>query len=621
LRCRFDNLVDGSAFCLEGFRGQLSAWRASKVPALLRQVERAAAKGWHAAGFVAYEAAPAFDPALGVRPHPGEDRSVMPLACFGLFEKRRDVAPVEPLREPLGEQGEWRAEIDPHRHAASVAAVKEAIASGLTYQVNLTQRLRRPYEGDPFLLYRQLAGSQAGAYHAYLATPSWAVACGSPELFFSLSDGVVTTRPMKGTAPRGRWPEEDRASAVALRSSPKERAENVMIVDLLRNDLGRVAAFGSVEVPALWELERYPTVWQLTSTVRARLEVRREPLGLADLFAALFPCGSVTGAPKPSTMGLIARLEPSVRGVYCGAVGYVAPPDRPGLRNPPEACFGVAIRTAVVDRTHRVAIYGTGGGITWDSDSSAEWAEQVAKATLLTRTSATRPFSLLETMRYEPKGTCAASPVVNLKGHLRRLCSSAHYFGFPFSAELARRHLASAVAGANSPLRVRLRLEPTGALSAEAEPFERGQGSPLRLALDEEPVDHLDPMLCHKTTRRAPYDLRAARHPDADDVILVNDRGEVTETTRANLLVLLEGRWWTPPLDCGLLPGIERARLLTRGMVAERVIGVAALHRAESLATVSSLRGWRAATLVEASSPARHATGPRSAASVILGDD
>jgi para-aminobenzoate synthetase/4-amino-4-deoxychorismate lyase len=619
LRCRFDNLVDGSAFCLEGFRGLLSAWRATEVPELLRQVERAAARGWHAAGFVAYEAAPAFDPALRVWPDGGAGRSVVPLACFGLFEERRDVAPVEPLSGPPGDQGEWRAEIDPDRHAASVAAVKEAIASGLTYQVNLTQRLRRNYRDDPMLLYRQLAGSQAGAYHAYLATPSWAVACGSPELFFSLSDGVVTARPMKGTAPRGRWPEEDRVSAVALRSSPKERAENVMIVDLLRNDLGRVAAFGSVEVPALWELERYPSVWQLTSTVRARLDGGRERLGLADLFAALFPCGSVTGAPKPSTMSLIAGLEPSPRGVYCGAVGYVAPPDRPGLTNLPEACFAVAIRTAVVDRIHRVATYGTGGGITWDSDSSAEWAEQVAKATLLTRPSASHRFSLFETMRYQPEGACGASRIINLKGHLRRLCSSAHYFGFPFSAESARRHLASTVAGANSPLRVRLRLEPTGALSAEAEPLDSGQGSPLRLALDDEPVDHLDPMLCHKTTRRAPYDLRVARHPDADDVILVNDRGEVTETTRANLLVLLEGQWWTPPLDCGLLPGIERARLLTRGTVVERVISVAALHRAEGLATVSSLRGWRAATLVEASSRASRARGPRATAGRHLG--
>lgn len=383
MRCRFDDLAAGTAFALEGFRGQLTTHRADEVPELLRQVEQAAARGWYAAGFVAYEAAPGFDPALSVRACSPGDMS-LPLACFGLFEGRRDVTPVAPcgpasprssVSRSRPDTQQWRPEVDATGFGAAVAQVKEAIAGGLTYQVNLTQRLWRRREGDPLQLYRQLAGAQAGAYHAYLATATWAVACGSPELFFSLERGLVTTRPMKGTAERGRWPEEDRQRAAALRSSAKERAENVMIVDLLRNDLGRVAAFGSVEVPALCELERYPTVWQLTSTVQARVQ----GAGLADVFGALFPCGSVTGAPKPRTMALIAALERSARGVYCGAVGYVAPPG-----SSPEARFAVAIRTATVDRVRGVAAYGTGGGITWDSEVGAEWAEQWAKARVLT---------------------------------------------------------------------------------------------------------------------------------------------------------------------------------------------------------------------------------------------
>jgi para-aminobenzoate synthetase/4-amino-4-deoxychorismate lyase len=371
LRCRFDDLAAGRAFRLAGLGGQLRTDSAGEVPDLVEEVERATGRGWHAAGFVAYEAAPAFDAALQVR---AREQSSIPLACFGLFRERREVPPVVPLGGPEGTC--WEPEMDASEHEAAVAAVKDAIAFGLTYQVNLTQRLRRRWPGDPYRLYRRLAGSQAGAYHAYLATSTWAVACGSPELFFSLEGGIATTRPMKGTAPRGRTPEEDRARASALRFSAKERAENVMIVDLLRNDLGRVAAFGSVEVEDLLRLEAYPTVWQLTSTVRARVG----EAGLARLFGALFPCGSVTGAPKPQTMALIAALERSARGVYCGAVGYAAPKGRL-----PEARFAVAIRTAVVDRVGGVASFGTGGGITWDSEPEGEWAEQQAKAAAIAR--------------------------------------------------------------------------------------------------------------------------------------------------------------------------------------------------------------------------------------------
>ena len=579
VRCRFDDLVAGTAFELVGLQRELFATRVEEVPELLVELEHETSVGRYAAGFVAYEAAPAFDSALRVRED--EATSSLPLAWFAVFAERRECAVVEPLAVPIG--GPWVSEIDEEAYGETFDAVKQQIEAGWTYQVNLSSRLRRSYDADPYLLYRQLATAQEGAYHGYLETASWAVACGSPELFFSLDGDVVTSRPMKGTAARGRWPVEDMAQAAGLLASPKERAENVMIVDLIRNDLGRVAVFGSVEVPELFALERYPTLWTLTSTVRARLN---SSTSLSSVFGALFPCGSVTGAPKASTMGLIARLERSARGVYCGAIGYVAPPG-----SSPSAQFAVGIRTAVLDRTAHIATYGTGSGVTWDSTASAEWAEIATKATVLGSVPA--HFGLFETMRYEP-----SEGIVNLSRHLSRLGRSAAYFGFPFARGDAVRTLEAALADLPEVSRVRLDLDRSGAIRAEVEPLAAVKELPLRLELDTEPVDPSDPMLFHKTTERSVYDLRAVRHPNADDVVLVNGAGEVTETSRANLLVQLGGRWWTPRLEAGLLPGIERGRLIDAGEVAERAITVDELRRADAIETVSSLRGRRPAVFV-----------------------
>ncbi|MHB8505616.1 MAG: aminodeoxychorismate synthase component I [Acidimicrobiales bacterium] len=392
-RCRFDDAAGWrrQSWELAGPVGELVAVAADEVAAVLGAAEAEARRGRFAAGFVAYEAAPGLDRSLTVRP-PAEGGAALPLAWFGVFEQRRAVAPLSPApAPPAGPSGEpvgpvrrpqWHPEIGAAEHAAAVGAIREAIAAGDVYLVNLTTRLRRPWSGeDPFELYRRLVAAHAGGFHAYLETPDWAVACGSPELFIELGDGVVTTRPMKGTAPRGRWVAEDLARAEALHRDPKERAENVMVVDLLRNDLGRIAVAGGVEVLRLWQVERYPTVWQLTSTVRAALP---PSAGLVDVFRAAFPSGSVTGAPKVSAMRTIAALERSPRGVYCGAVGLVAP-GRSGPGGAPHARFAVAIRTAAFDRRRGVAEYGTGGGVTFDSDAAAEWAELLVKADGLRR--------------------------------------------------------------------------------------------------------------------------------------------------------------------------------------------------------------------------------------------
>ena len=270
---------------------------------------------------------------------------------------------------------DWRPDWSDADHRRAVERVRERIAAGDTYQVNLTDRLRAPFDGDPTELYADLAAAQAGAHNAYLDLGRHVLASASPELFFDWDGDVLRTRPMKGTAARGFSPDDDRRRGEELRSSAKERAENLMIVDLLRNDVSRVARVGSVDVPALFELEGYPTVWQLTSEITART---RADVGLVDVFRALFPCGSVTGAPKRASMQIVCELEPAPRGVYCGAIGLVAPPGGPF-----RARFGVAIRTAVVDRERRTAVYGAGGGITWGSDPAAERAELLAKAAIL----------------------------------------------------------------------------------------------------------------------------------------------------------------------------------------------------------------------------------------------
>jgi para-aminobenzoate synthetase/4-amino-4-deoxychorismate lyase len=355
-----------------------------------------------------------------------------------------------------------------------------------------------------------------------------------------------------------------------------------MIVDLLRNDLGRIAEVGSVRVDELFSLERYPTVWQLTSQVSARIQ---PGTGLLDLFRALFPCGSVTGAPKRSTMQLIDVLEPTPRGIYCGAVGLVAPPSARF-----RARFNVAIRTVVVDRTSGQSVYGAGGGITWGSEAAAERAELHAKAAVLAHD--VTEHQLLETLAFGP-----GEGLRHLDRHLARMADSADWAGFRFDRAGVLAAVRRAVERCTEPARVRILLSRAGQVEVDLVAMPPVDARPVRLALDDDPVDDADPWLQHKTTRRDVYLTRALRHPEADDVVLLNQRGEVTETTIGNLAVRLDGRWCTPPTTSGCLPGVERGRLLEQGVLHERVLHAADLLAAEDLAVVSSLRGWRSATL------------------------
>jgi para-aminobenzoate synthetase/4-amino-4-deoxychorismate lyase len=586
IEARFDDLTgEAPSFRLSDPAGVLEAMRPDEVVPTLAAAEGAAARGLWVAGFVTYEAAPGLDPSLVVRARePGDPFSRLPLAWFAMFQQRQETVLPSPRDDEAPASDAWVPSIGRERYDDAIARIREHIAAGDTYQVNHTLRLRSTVRGDERGLYRDLCFAQRGAHAAYVNAGRYRILSASPELFFRLDGDRLTTRPMKGTAPRGRFLAEDEAIRERLTASVKDRAENAMIVDLLRNDLGRISRTGSVGWTKTFEPERFETVWQLTSTVSSELE---PGTGLADVFRALFPSGSITGAPKVRTMGLIAELEDSPRGVYCGAVGFLAPANA----GSPSASFNVAIRTVVVDAETHVAEYGVGGGITYDSSAAGEFDETVAKARVLV--ARRPPFELLESMRRDP-----GEPIHGLEHHVERLRSSAAYFGFAFDETDVRAVMATAGAGSDRPVKIRMRLARGGKIEMSSAPLDRGAPEPVRLALDDVPMDPTDVFLFHKTTRRRLYEDARTRHPDADDTLLVNTRGEITETSVANVAAKTDGRWWTPPLDAGLLPGIERAALLADGTIAERAIGVAQAKEAEGLAVFSSVRGWRLAVLI-----------------------
>ena len=544
------------------------------------------------------EAAAAFG--LSVHP-PAEDSP--PLLWFGLFRRREEVrspslreglgegAAEDPLPNPLPEGegvrlsahrfGSWQHPLDFPAYAAALDAIKAAIARGDTYQANYTFPLRAGFEGDPWALFAALSAAQRADFGAYLDLGRFVICSASPELFFRLDGDRILSRPMKGTAPRGLTTAADRAQIDWLRRSEKNRAENVMIVDMIRNDLGRVARVGSVAVPTLFAVERYPTLLQMTSTVTARSDAT-----LSDILAAAFPCASITGAPKKRTMALLTALEPQSRGVYTGAIGAILPGRR--------AQFNVAIRTVVLDRARGAAVYGVGSGIVWDSDAAAEFEECRLKTRVLSVPPA-RPFRLLESLRWTP-----AEGYALREEHLRRLADSAEYFGYPLALAAAAARLDALAAGLAGPAKVRLLADAAGQIEAEARPLADGAlPQPARLGLARQPVSSADVWLYHKTTRREVYEAARAGRPDCDAVALWNERGELTEATASNLVLVLDGRAWTSPVSAGLLAGTLRARLLAAGEITERTLTPGDLTRAEGIWLINSVRGWQAARFVD----------------------
>lgn len=564
----------------------ITATSVEEVRAALVEVDREVTRGAYAAGFVAYEAAAAFG--LPCAEPPGQ----LPLVCFGLFESSQIDALTRLPRGAPVQLGGWRPSIDPTAYRDAIRQIKARIEAGDTYQINYTFRLAADFEGDPRTLMRELHAAQGGEWNAYLQTPGYAICSASPELFLSLDGGRMECRPMKGTAPRGFWPTQDLARAEALRGSEKNRAENVMIVDMVRNDVGRLATVGTVRADPLFAVERYPLQWQLTSTVKADVTTR----SLLRIFEAMFPSGSVTGAPKHSAMRIIQELETTPRGVYTGAIGYVSPHGR--------AHFNVAIRTVVVDRDRRVAEFGVGSGVVWDSVAGDEYEECLVKAQMLSPAAPQRRhvpsyvvadppgFRLLETLLWMP-----GSGFALLDRHLDRLTASAACFGFAVDPAEVRAMLANAVEDLAGPSRVRIQLEPDGGLLCEAVDLVP-LPSPMTIALAGEPIDRFDLFLYHKTTRRGVYDRARAQRPDVHTVILWNEAGEVTEATDFNVVVELDGRRVTPPIDCGVLPGTFRAELLESGEIVEARVMKDDLRRARRIQLINSVRGAVEAVLV-----------------------
>ncbi len=551
----------------------ITAERTDQVMSALQKLDAAVNEGFAAAGFIAYEAAPGLDVAL-------ETAALDPAPClwFGVYERVIRVPELPAAREEY-RLGPWELPCTEEDYHHAIRTIRDYIAAGDTYQVNFTMPLQTTFEGDPEALFAALCRAQPTDHGAYLDTGDTAVCSASPELFFSLDGRELTCRPMKGTAARGLTYDEDRRQAERLQHSEKNRAENVMIVDMIRNDLGRIAEPGSVDVPDLFSVEKYPTVYQMTSTVSALSDA-----SFSEIIQALFPCSSITGAPKVRTMQIIRELEPAPRGLYTGSIGYLLPGR--------QAKFNVAIRTPVINRKQGSAAYGVGGGIVWDSRSETELEECRTKASFLTQPPV--DCNLFETLRYEPE-----TGYFLLDYHIRRLLCSAEYLSLPITGDAVIAELQAAAPGQGAQATVvKLTLDRRGGLNVErrsAPPF--NPATPWRTELATTPVDANDWTLYHKTTNRQTY-LDAREHrPRADDVILWNADREVTESTIANVVAEKDKQLITPPITCGLLPGTFRAYLLDNNIVREQKLTISDLTHADKFYLVNAVRGWMPAEL------------------------
>ncbi|RRN67488.1 aminodeoxychorismate synthase component I [Peribacillus simplex] len=529
-----------------------------------QKVQEAIDQGHYAAGYLSYEAAPAFEKSFKVK-----DGAKMPLLWFGIFDKPEELPEKMPGAFKLAE---WRSEMDSTTYHSGFQKIKSEIEKGNTYQVNYTMRLQSKFEGDDFAFFDRLKRAQRSNYSAYLNVGTHRILSASPELFFRWEDGQLITRPMKGTVKRGTTLKMDQFNADWLAASEKNQAENYMIVDLLRNDLGMIAEPGSVKVPQLKEIEKYPTVWQMTSTITADT---KPGTTIIDIFKALFPCGSITGAPKIKTMEIITDIENSPREVYCGAIGYITPES--------EAVFNVPIRTVVIEKETGNAEYGVGGGITWDSELTEEYDEAFLKAKLLT---VERPaYELLESMKLSD------GEYYLLNDHIDRMKQSADYFNYQFS-ELKLRDELQKYADLNQGKlqKVRVLLKENGEMEVSGQAI-KPLDSELTAILAETPISSGNPFLFHKTTNRDVYEGFQKNNPDFDDVLLWNEEGFITEFSNGNVVVKINGDYYTPPVESGLLAGTFRQGLIRKKEIKEKPILKADLNSAEEIWFINSVRG------------------------------
>jgi para-aminobenzoate synthetase / 4-amino-4-deoxychorismate lyase len=520
----------------------LTARTVDEVAPLLDALRSAKTRGLHAAGFLAYDASAALLPHLKSPPEGL-------LAWFGLFEQYQEFNTDTITSKLANPDGAWLSSLRPGisraEYEAAFAKCQEYITAGDIYQANLTFPLSADYAGDPLALYAALRPRAAAGYGGVIWTGERHYLSFSPELFFALKGQRVTTKPMKGTASRRADPVADAAEAENLRTDPKQRAENLMIVDLLRNDLSRVCAPGSVAVPELFHVESYPTVHQMTSTVTGTLP---ETADAIEVIKALFPCGSITGAPKIRSMQIISEVEAAPRSVYCGSIGRI---DANG-----NAAFNVAIRTFTLCEEAKTVSLGLGSGIVADSDEAVEWAECLAKGDFAKVSG--YGFDLIETMRFEP-----AHGIKRLQLHLERIKASAQEFGFEFDRHAVRNRLHAATFHLDSLSKIRLLLSKSGAVAIEIRPLD-DPAEIWRVAVVPLPVDSSDFRLFHKTTDRAFYD-DARTASDADEVVFSDTGGFLTEGSITALFVERDGKLLTPPLSRGALPSVLRRELIESG--------------------------------------------------------
>ena len=533
-----------------------------QVEALLKEVETYQEAGFYAVGYVSYEAAPAFEKKFAVHPAPlmGEY-----LLYFTIHEEV-ETLPFPEHYEAVDLPANWKEEVEAPAYQEAIETIHHHIRQGDTYQVNYTVQLSQELEADPLAIYNRLVVEQKAHYNAFIQHDDVSILSISPELFFEQDDRLLTTRPMKGTTRRGLTNQKDLQQAAWLEADPKNRAENMMIVDLLRNDMNRISEIGSEHVTRLCQVEQYSTVWQMTSTIESRLQAE---VDLVQTFRALFPCGSITGAPKISTMEIIHKTEKAPRGVYCGTIGILLPKGK--------RIFNVAIRTLQMQGNQ--AIYGVGGGITWDSKWESEYQETKQKSAVLYRQEPR--FELLTTGRIH-KGE-----LTFLEQHLTRLREASRYFAYPYDEPKLLKELQEELARLESNLdyRCRIALHKNGTFHLVITELTDLPASYLQAQLTEQKLDLATPFTYFKTSQRD--HLSQSNH---EQIFHLPD-GTLLETTIGNLVLEIEGQLYTPPAHLPLLDGIYRRHLLETQQVEEKLLTLNDLTDADRIYACNALRG------------------------------
>lgn len=541
---------------------ELKTKNLDQVEALLREVEAYQEKGFYAVGYVSYEAAPAFEKKFAVHPAPllGEY-----LLYFTIHEEV-ETLPFPEDYEAVDLPANWKEEVEAPAYQEAIETIHHHIRQGDTYQVNYTVQLSQELKSDPFAIYNRLVVEQKAHYNAFIQHDDVSILSISPELFFEQDDRLLTTRPMKGTTRRGLTNQADLQEAAWLKADPKNRAENMMIVDLLRNDMNQISEIGSEQVTRLCQVEQYSTVWQMTSTIESRL---RSEIDLVQTFRALFPCGSITGAPKISTMEIIQKTEKAPRGVYCGTIGILLPRGK--------RIFNVAIRTLQMQGGQ--AIYSVGGGITWDSKWESEYQETKQKSAVLYRQEPR--FELLTT------GRIHQGELTFLEQHLTRLREASRYFAYPYDEQKLLKELQEELAHLESNLdyRCRIALQKNGTFHLEITELTDLPASYLQAQLTEQKLDLATPFTYFKTSQRDHLS-----QSEREQIFHLPD-GTLLETTIGNLVLEIGGQLYTPPAHLPLLDGIYRRHLLETQQVEEKLLTLNDLTDADRIYTCNALRG------------------------------